>query len=259
MSETLLDVRCLTSGYGKTPIVRDISLTVDAGEVVVLLGPNGAGKSTTLRAISNLLPAMKGEVVFRGESRTKLAPHLLARSGLAHLPEGRGIFYGLTVAEHFGLQSRRAGAKDFARALQYFPELGRLEKRIAGQLSGGEQQMLALARTLARAPRLLLIDELSLGLAPRIVERLMPVLRDYADDAGAGVLLVEQHVDLALSIADRGYVLTHGSIGPAKSSADLREHHDEIVARYLGLDVVSGSGGAAPVRQPTPTHIEGVR
>lgn len=243
MSQTLLELTGVSSGYGKSTVIRDIALSVAEREVIVLLGPNGAGKSTTLRAISNLLPATRGEIVFLGTTSKKVAPHLLARAGLAHLPEGRGLFHSLSVREHFSVAGRRRGQEGYDRALSYFPELERLERRLAGQLSGGEQQMLALGRALARSPRLLMIDELSLGLAPRIVERLMPVLRQYADAENAGVLLVEQHVALALSIADRGYVLTHGTIGPSASSAELLANRDEIVASYLG-------GGAAepPVR-----------
>jgi branched-chain amino acid transport system ATP-binding protein len=234
VTRAILDVRELTAGYGATTIVRDVSLFVNSGEVVVLLGPNGAGKTTTLRAISGLIPAKAGEIALLGRSIPREAPYARARRGLAHLPEGRGNFFSLTVAEHFALRYRGEPKPSFEDALEFFPELDRLRNRLAGQLSGGEQQMLGLARALARGPRLLLIDELSLGLAPIIVERLMPVVRDYATVTGAGVLLVEQHVQMALGIADRGYVLAHGGVRMTDSADVLRGNEALIFESYLG-------------------------
>ena len=233
MTEPLLRLDALTAGYDGPPVVRDVSLTVDAGEVIAVLGANGAGKSTTLRAISGLLPTATGTVTLAGQPLTKVSAAARARLGIAHVPEGRGVFAGLTVAEHLRL-GHRGERLDTALAYQYFPALAQLRDRRAGLLSGGEQQMLALGRALARHPRLLLLDELSLGLAPIIVERLLPIVRDYAERAGCGVLLVEQHVGMALDIADRGYVLSRGAISPGRPAADLRANHALILASYLG-------------------------
>jgi branched-chain amino acid transport system ATP-binding protein len=240
-SKSLLEVDGLAAGYGRVGIIKDVSLRVGAGEVVVLLGPNGAGKTTTLRAISKVIPTAAGEVRFLGQGDKREAAFALARRGLGHLPEGRGLFASLTVEEHFALSHPGERRLSFDSALTFFPELERLRSRRAGQLSGGEQQMLALARAMARGPRLLMIDELSLGLAPIIVERLMPRVREYVDVTGAGVLLVEQQVNLALSIADRGYVMTRGRMRMSDDAARLTENYDLIVASYLGDAEGAGS------------------
>lgn len=240
IDRALLEVEGLSAGYGRVGIVKDVDLRVHAGEVVVLLGPNGAGKTTSLRAISKLIPATTGEVRLLGRSDRREPAHALARRGLSHLPEGRGLFYSLTVAEHFALGYPGERRLSFERALTFFPELERLRDRLAGQLSGGEQQMLALARAMARGPRLLLIDELSLGLAPVIVNRLMPRVREFADVTGAGVLLVEQHVELALGIADRGYVMSRGRVRMTATAQRLLADQDLIVASYMGQDAATG-------------------
>ena len=214
----VLELDSLTSGYNGSAVLRDISLTVRPGEVVALLGANGAGKTTTLLTISGIVKPMGGRVLYCGDDCRPDSPDARARRGIAHVPEGRGVFFGLTVAEHFRL-AHRGETLDMDAAFRYFPQLEALTSRRAGLLSGGEQQQLALGRALARRPRLLMIDELSLGLAPFIVERLLPVVRSYAKDSGCGVLLVEQHVELALSVADRGYVLSHGEITTSGEAA----------------------------------------
>ena len=233
MTDLRLEISGLSAGYKGVAVVRDLSLSVRGGEVVVLLGPNGAGKTTTLLTVSGLLPIIAGDIQVLGRSVTHRAVHKIARSGLAHVPEDRSLFFQLTVAENLRLGAAR-GDSDVARALGYFPALERLMDRRAGLLSGGEQQMLAMGRALTVPPKLLIVDELSLGLAPIIVERLLPVLRDVADETGAGVLLVEQHVDLALAIADRAYVLSHGDLVLENDAGHLRRNRHLLEASYVG-------------------------
>jgi len=239
----VLEIEALTAGYDQAAVVRDVSITVDAGEVVSLLGANGAGKTTTLRVISGIVKPTSGRVRFEGNDLAHVSPSARARAGIAHVPEGRGIFFGLTVAEHFRL-SHRGERLDEEVAYEYFPLLRDLRRRRTGLLSGGEQQMLAVARALARRPKLLLLDELSLGLAPVIVERLLPVVRQYALDSGCAVLLVEQHVHLALEIADRGYVLSHGEIVLQNSAEALRADRSLLIASYLGEQAATATAAA---------------
>ena len=233
MSETVLAIDQLTTGYEDAAVIRGLDLTVGHGEVVALLGANGAGKTTTLRAISGIVHPMAGRIEFAGRDLAGVSISRRARLGIAHVPETRGLFFGLTVAEHFRL-GHRGERLDADAAYRYFPALAELRDRRYGLLSGGEQQMLAVARALARHPKLLLLDELSLGLAPVIVERLLPVVREYAADTACGVLLVEQHIQLALTIADRGYVLSHGEIVLHDRAGALRRNRDLLMASYFG-------------------------
>ena len=238
--QPILTIDALTAGYGEAAVVREVSLTVGQGEVVALLGANGAGKTTTLRAISGIVRPLHGRILLGGDDLAGRSPSTRARLGIAHVPEGRGLFFGLTVAEHLRL-GHRGERLDADVAYRYFPALGDLAGRRTGLLSGGEQQMLAVARALARRPRLLLLDELSLGLAPVIVERLLPLVREYAEESGCGVLLVEQHVHLALEVADRGYVLSHGQIVLHRPVADLRADRQLLIASYLGEQTVAAT------------------
>jgi branched-chain amino acid transport system ATP-binding protein len=242
-----LVMRDVSAGYKGIPVVRELNLEVRPGEVVALLGPNGAGKTTTLETIAGLNRPISGTVELSGEAVGGRPAHLLARQGLALVPEGRALFPGLTVREHLRLANTRKqggraskkgagkkGGSSEEELLEMLPELRKCLGRKAGLLSGGEQQMLALGRALVTRPRLLLVDEMSLGLAPVIVERLVPILRRAADELGASVLFVEQHVALALEVSDRAYVLTHGRIGLEGPAAELRERRELLAASYLG-------------------------
>ena len=233
MSAPVLEIDGLTAGYDSAAVIRDISLEVAAGDVVALLGANGAGKTTTLRAVSGLVHPMSGAIRVEGRDLRRVSASARARLGIAHVPESRGLFFGLTVAEHLRL-GYRGERLDADAAYRYFPALAELRDRRCGLLSGGEQQMLAVGRALARHPKLLLLDELSLGLAPVIVESLLPVVRQYADESGCGVVLVEQHIELALTIADRGCVLSHGEVVLRGEADELRRNHELLISSYFG-------------------------
>ncbi len=232
----LLDVESLSAGYDGVAVVRDLSLHVDAGEVVALLGPNGAGKTTTLMAISGMGEIISGAITVVDRPVPKLRQaHAVARRSVIHVPENRGVFFQLTVRENLQLAKTR-GRVDIDRAVDFFPALEALMNRRAGLLSGGEQQMLAVGRAIIAEPKLLMVDEMSLGLAPVIYEPLMPVVRRIADETGAGVLLVEQHVDLALEVADRAYVLSHGDLVMEGDADDLLANRSLLDATYLGAE-----------------------
>jgi branched-chain amino acid transport system ATP-binding protein len=234
----LLTVDKLSSGYDGVAVVRDLSLHVDAGEVVALLGPNGAGKTTTLMTISGIIRVLDGSIELLGQPVPKLRKaYQAAQWGLVHVPENRGLFYQLTVNENLKL-APGVDHPDLDQAYAQFPPLRPLGSRNAGTLSGGEQQMLALARAFLASPKLLMVDEMSLGLAPVIYENLMPMVRKAADEGGAGVLLVEQHTDLALAQSDRAYVLNHGDLVLQGSAADLLRDRHLIDAAYMGSEAL---------------------
>jgi branched-chain amino acid transport system ATP-binding protein len=230
----LLELSGLSAGYGGVPVVREITLTVAPGEVVGLLGPNGAGKTTTLLSAMGVLPVLDGDVVFDGRSIRHLPPHRIAQSGLALVPEERGVIRQLTVGENLDLARRSRRSRPVREVMAVFPALDRLLSKRAGLISGGEQQMLALAKALLPRPRLLMVDELSHGLAPALVEKLFPAVRQLAADDGTAILLVEQLVDQALEFSDRVYVLHRGRVTLEGRSDELRSQKDVFESIYLG-------------------------
>ena len=233
----LLQVGKVTAGFGATPVLFDVGLELRPGELVALIGANGAGKSTLLGALSGLVRVFQGSIRFGGRLITDLRPELIVASGLVHVPQGRRLFGTMTVARNLLLGAYRRHDRevrdDVQRILQYFPALGDKLEREAGTLSGGEQQMVAIGRGLMARPKLLMIDEPSLGLAPKVVDRVMEIVKMINQD-GTAVLLVEQDVVLALEIADRGYVLENGRIAMSGPAANLRQ--DPAVRKaYLGI------------------------
>jgi branched-chain amino acid transport system ATP-binding protein len=237
MSVALLEIRGLQVRYGAIQALHGIDLTVEKGEIVTLIGGNGAGKSTTLRTISGLIRPAAGSILLEGRSLVGLPPHKILRLGIAHAPEGRGIFPELTVDENLAVgayarKDSREIARDRERALELFPRLRERLRQGAGTLSGGEQQMLAIARALLARPRLLLLDEPSLGLAPQLVMTIFKIVREI-NEAGATILLVEQNAHMALHVAHRAYVLEVGRIAMSGTARDLAAS-DEVRKAYLG-------------------------
>ncbi|GAB2872545.1 ABC transporter ATP-binding protein [Nocardioides pacificus] len=225
-------IRGLSAGYNGVPAVRDLDLSVAAGSVLALLGPNGAGKTTTLLAAVGLLAPLAGTVTALGEPVSRRVERN-TRRGVVLLPDDRGVFHRLTVRENLRLAVRRGGA-DLDETLDRFPKLRTLMGRRCGLLSGGEQQMLALAKAILAKPKVLLIDEMSLGLAPIAMQGLLPTIRSLADDLGVAVVLVEQHIDLALAIADHAAVLHHGRLALSGPADDLRARRADVEAAYFG-------------------------
>jgi branched-chain amino acid transport system ATP-binding protein len=234
--EPLLATVDLAAGYNGVPAIRGLSLSVGPGEVVALLGPNGAGKTTSLLAMVGLVPLLGGEVRVLGAPLGRRRPHQVARAGVLLVPDDRGIFYGLTVREHLRLAARKPDPERETQVLERFPVLRNLDSRRAGLMSGGEQQMLAIAKALLARPRVLIIDEMSLGLAPKIVQEMLPAIRDLAKEDGIGLVLVEQHIELALSIADRGVILNHGRVVLTGTAGDLLRDRHLVEAAYFGSD-----------------------
>ena len=240
----VIEARAMSSGYSGQPVVRDVDLEVTPGEVVCLLGANGAGKTTTLLAMSGELPLLSGEVLLDGNA-TKAPLFRRARAGMAYVTEERSVFKGLSTRDNL-----RCGNVAPSDVLAFFPELERCLETRGGLLSGGEQQMLTVGRALARKPRLLLADELSLGLAPIIVDRLLQAVRAAATDRGMAVLLVEQHARKALRYADRVYVMRRGRIEMALGARDAAQRISEIENVYLAMSVTASEVAAATTSTP---------
>jgi branched-chain amino acid transport system ATP-binding protein len=234
---TLLELRGVEARYGPIQALHGVSLTVADGEIVALLGANGAGKTTTLRAVSGTV-RHSGEIVFEGKQIARGKPDAVARAGIAHVPEGRGLFTQLSVWENLRMGAyvrgeRRTLRAEAPRVFRYFPWLERRRDQQAGTLSGGEQQMLALARALVGRPRLLMLDEPSLGLAPTVVQELFRIVKELNADDGLTVLVVEQNANVALDAAARAYVLETGQVAIEGDSAELRRH-EGVRKSYLG-------------------------
>jgi len=237
MSEVILALKDIETRYGQIYALRGISFEVKEGEIVALLGSNGAGKSTTLKTISSLVPASNGAVEFMGKDITYDHPHAIVEMGVIHVPEGRMIFKELTVRENlelgsFTLKDNVERQKRIERVFEIFPVLKERHKQMGGFLSGGEQQMLAIGRALMTEPKVLMLDEPSMGLAPILVQIIMDIIKQI-NDGGTTVLLVEQNAKAALKLADRGYVLETGEV-VMEGSADVLSKDESIVKAYLG-------------------------
>lgn len=237
--EHILEVKDLSVNYGVVPAIRNISFQVDEGEIVALIGPNGAGKTTSLHAISGLLKAKGGEILYNDKNIANLEAHKLVKLGISQVPEGRGIFPILTVAENIELgaylrNDKEEIKKDKEWVYSIFPRLKERANQVGGTLSGGEQQMLAIARALMARPRLLLLDEPSMGLAPVIVENIFKIIKKINRENHTTILLVEQNAQMALTASHRAYVIEVGEIINSGNSKDLMKD-DQIQKSYLGL------------------------
>jgi len=232
----------LQVGYGQITVARDISIGVEPTEILTVLGPNGAGKTTLMLTLAGLLPPIAGTINLEGQPVKGGSARRLNRAGVVLVPDSRALFTAMTTVENLEV-ARRPTGMTIDEVMETFPALGTRRKIRAGMLSGGEQQMLALARALVQGPKVLIVDEMSMGLAPIIVEQLMAKLREIADRSNAAVILVEQHVHLALEIADRALVVVHGEVVLQGSAADLREDPSRLQAAYLGAGAASTPGG----------------
>ncbi|BAG04042.1 amino acid transport system ATP-binding protein [Microcystis aeruginosa NIES-843] len=237
MTGFMLEISDLSVNYGGIKALQQVSLRVEKGEIVTLIGANGAGKTTTLKTISRILTAKTGRIIYQGQDITHLPPHEIVKRGIAHSPEGRRILARQTVLTNLQLgaytRSDRLGVKsDIEEQLQLFPRLSERREQLAGTLSGGEQQMLAIARALMSRPKLLLLDEPSLGLAPQIVREIFSIIRQL-NESGVTILLVEQNANLALETANRGYVLAAGRLTIAGEAGDLLRD-ERVKQAYLG-------------------------
>jgi branched-chain amino acid transport system ATP-binding protein len=232
-STPALHSEALAVGYGNLVVARGIDLVVHRNEILAVLGPNGAGKTTLLLTIAGFLPPIEGEISVDGAPLPAGSARGSNRRGVVLVPDSRALFTQLSTAENLRLAAR-SGAHTVDEMLDLFPALARRSTLKAGMLSGGEQQMLAVARALVQGPRVLLIDEMSMGLAPVVVESLMPIVRQVADDTGAAVVLVEQHIHLALEIADHAMVLVHGDVSLSGPAAAIRSDTAALEAAYLG-------------------------
>ncbi|RME05790.1 MAG: ABC transporter ATP-binding protein [Anaerolineae bacterium] len=235
----MLEVENIHAYYGNIQALRGVSLTVEKGEIVTLIGANGAGKTTTLRAISRLVNIREGSIRYEGEDLSQFKPHELVYRGIAMVPEGRGIFAKLTVSENLDMgaysrSNQKEIAEDLERVFNLFPRLKERRNQVAGTLSGGEQQMLATARALMARPRLLLLDEPSMGLAPVLVELVFDTIQRINQE-GTTILLVEQNATMALQIAHRGYVLQTGEIVLTDTAANLQKN-EMVQKAYLGIE-----------------------
>ena len=233
----MLKIEDLEVSYGAVQALRGISMEVNDGEIVSLIGANGAGKTTTLHAITGLVPIKSGSVIYDGRDLRKTDPSRIVTMGLAHVPEGRQVFTRMTVAENLAMgayfrKDKKAIADDLERVYARFPRLKERAKQLAGTLSGGEQQMLAMARALMSKPRLLMLDEPSMGLAPILVEQIFDIIRAL-HKSGTTILLVEQNAQMALSVANRAYVLETGKISMSGDAQELL-HNDAVRKAYLG-------------------------
>jgi len=230
----ILSIKNLSVNYGLIPAIRNLSMDVAPGEIVALIGANGAGKTTILRAISGLIKPAAGNVIFDGQDIAHVKPHLIVRSGMSHVPERRGIFANLTVYENLlmGAYTRKLLPGDLDEVYSLFPRLAERKKQVAGTLSGGEQQMLAISRALLSRPKLILLDEPSLGLAPQITKSIFETIQRI-NKSGTTVLLVEQNAQAALKVSHRGYVLEVGEITHSDSSQALLTN-DAVRKAYLG-------------------------
>ena len=240
MDKVLLHVEGITVHYGRLAAVRDVSITVNEGEIVCVVGPNGAGKSTTLLSISGVLNPSSGNIVFSGEKINGIRPEIVARKGISQVPEGRHVFTTLSVEENLriGAQIRKDRAeieKDIKRVQELFPILGERRRQSAGKLSGGEQQMLVIGRALLTKPKIMTIDEPSLGLAPNIVDRVYEVLTTLREERGMTLLIVEQSSERALKAADRLYVIRNGEIQIEGKASELQDG-EKIRQAYFGFN-----------------------